>query len=219
MKKVQNTLITALSLAMLGAASTSVNAEVTGNVGMTNDYLWRGTTQNNHDAAISGGIDYGHSSGIYAGTWVSDAALFGGTEVDLYGGFAGEVAGVSYDIGYITYNYPQESTSDFSEVYVSVGYSIAGVSYSVDSENETTYLAVDLGTEAMGLSLGLNFGMYMNEDSDSDYMHYGVSVGKGIGGDWDATFALSATDLEDGATGNENPQATVSISKSFDLIK
>ena len=221
MKAVRNTLastVAALCIPMgFAITSTAAQAEVTGNAGITSDYLWRGTTQNNHDSAISGGIDYGHTSGAYLGTWVSNASLFGGTEVDLYGGFAGEAAGVSYDLGYMTYNYPQMSDADFAEVYVSVGYSVASVSYYNDMDNENGYVSVDLGMDVMGLALGVNFGTTMMKESANDYTHYGLSISKGMGGDWEATFALSATDMDAGA--DKNPQATFSMSKSFDLIK
>ena len=216
MKAVKNTLastVAALCIPMgMALTSTAAQAEVTGNAGITSDYLWRGATQSNHNAAVSGGIDYGHASGVYAGTWVSN--LDGGTEVDAYGGFAGEAAGLSYDLGYLMYKYPVDSSLDFAEVYVTLGYSIASVSYYNDTENENGYVSVDLSQDVMGLSAGLNFGMTMNKDSDSDYMHYGVSISKGMGGDWDATFGISATDVD-----GDQPAATFSMSKSFDLIK
>ena len=222
MKAVRNTLastVAALCIPMMGfgLTSTAAQAEVTGNAGITNDYLWRGTSQNGHGAAISGGIDYGHSSGVYVGTWVSNASLFGGQEVDLYGGFAGEASGLSYDVGYITYNYPLASAADFAEIYVSLGYSIASVSYHNDMDNENSYVSVDLSKEVMGLTAGINFGTAMMKDSANDYMHYGVSISKPMGGDWDATFAVSTTDMDAGT--DKNPVATFSMSKSFDLIK
>ena len=217
MKAVRNTLastVAALCIPMMGfgLTSTAAQAEVTGNAGITTDYVWRGVTQANHNAAVSGGIDYGHSTGIYAGTWVSN--LEGGSEVDLYGGFAGETSGVSYDIGYLMYNYPVDSSLDFAEIYLSLGYSIASVSYYNDLDNENGYVSLDLSQDVKGLSFGLNFGTTMMKESDDDYMHYGVSMSKGMGGDWDATFALSATDLDD-----DKPIASFSMSKSFDLIK
>jgi uncharacterized protein (TIGR02001 family) len=123
-------------LMMAGAAQ----AEVSANIGATSNYLWRGVTQTNNGAAIQGGIDYSHESGFYLGTWASNVD-FGdstsndtGTEVDLYGGFAGEVSGLIYDLGYIKYLYPQHKGADFGEVYGSLGYSYftVGVNYQTD---------------------------------------------------------------------------------------
>jgi len=222
MRAIKKTLTsTALALCIpvmgFGVISTAAQAEVTGNAGITSDYLWRGTTQNGHSAAISGGLDYGHSSGIYIGTWVSNASVANGTETDLYGGFAGEAAGFSYDLGYIGYNYPQNSSANFSEVYVSLGYSIASVSYYNDIDNENSYISLDLGVDMMGMSMGANFGTYSMKDSAGDYIHYGVSISKPMGGDWDATFAISATDMDAGT--DKNPTAVFSMSKSFDIMK
>ena len=50
----------------------SVMAELTGNIGVTNNYIWRGVTQSDDESAVSGGIDYSDKSGIYAGTWFSN---------------------------------------------------------------------------------------------------------------------------------------------------
>ena len=75
----------ALSTGLL--LSGSALAEVTGNIGATSNYLWRGTTQTNDAAAVQGGIDYAHDSGFYAGTWVSNVDFGDETsyELDLYG--------------------------------------------------------------------------------------------------------------------------------------
>ena len=40
----------------------------------------------------------------------------------MYGGFAGEAGGISYDIGYLYYNYDAEAEFDFGEVYGSIGF-------------------------------------------------------------------------------------------------
>src|SRR4051812_31049308 len=49
---------------------------VTGNVAITSQYVFRGLTQTNGDPAIQGGFDYAHSSGFYAGTWLSNISWF-----------------------------------------------------------------------------------------------------------------------------------------------
>jgi uncharacterized protein (TIGR02001 family) len=48
----------------------------TGNVGVVNDYVFRGLTQTNGKPAIQGGFDYSHASGFYAGTWLSNISWF-----------------------------------------------------------------------------------------------------------------------------------------------
>ena len=45
---------------------------VSANIGVVSNYVWRGITQTDDKAAVQGGVDYSHSSGFYAGTWVSN---------------------------------------------------------------------------------------------------------------------------------------------------
>lgn len=49
---------------------------VTANVGVVSQYVFRGLTQTNGKPAIQGGFDYAHSSGFYAGTWLSNISWF-----------------------------------------------------------------------------------------------------------------------------------------------
>jgi len=186
------------------------SAEFSGNIGITSDYLWRGVTQTDHQAATSGGIDYSHSIGLYAGTWVSNVTS--DTEIDLYAGYAGEAAGLSYDLGYIKYHYPNV-LEDFDEVYIGLGYSLVSASYALDIDNENSYVSLSLDYEVKeGLGLNITAGSYSFDDSDSDYVNYGGSITKSIDGGWDVTFAVSDTDVED-----DKPIATVSIAKEFDF--
>jgi len=195
--------------------SSFASAELSGNFGATSDYLWRGVTQTNHQAAISGGLDYAHSTGLYAGTWASNVAwdaTTSDTEVDVYAGFSGEAAGLSYDLGFIKYHYPN-AYEDFDEVYVGLGYSLVSLSYALDSENENSYVSVGVDYEVKeGLALNITAGSYSFEDSEGDYTHFGGSLTKSIDGGWDFTFGVSDTDVED-----DNPIAVVSIAKEFDL--
>ena len=80
MKK--TTLVLAMGLMISGAA----NAAVEANIGATSNYVWRGVTQTNDDAAISGGVDYSDESGVYVGAWASDVKWVDGYEFDVYFG-------------------------------------------------------------------------------------------------------------------------------------
>jgi uncharacterized protein (TIGR02001 family) len=122
------------------------------NVGVVSDYLFRGISQTRHAAALQGGVDYSHSSGLYAGvwgstiSWVKDALGSGGTEIDLYGGYKNTFAGGdwTYDVGLIHYNYPgsggstkgnaavfsQFANPNTTEVYGAIGYKWVTVKYS-----------------------------------------------------------------------------------------
>ena len=82
------------------------------NVGVVSEYRYRGQGQSKGNPALQGGVDYAHSSGFYVGAWGSTikwikdgGATKGSTELDLYGGYKFEAAGLAYDVGYLRYEY------------------------------------------------------------------------------------------------------------------
>jgi uncharacterized protein (TIGR02001 family) len=86
---------------------------VTGNFGITSDYRFRGISQTDGDPAFQGGFDVAHSTGLYVGTWGSNVSTWAAgpdsatkLEIDLYGGYKTEVAGIGLDVGAISYMYP-----------------------------------------------------------------------------------------------------------------
>lgn len=76
------------------------------NVGVASDYIFRGVSQTDNKAQISGGVDLaaGH---FYAGTWASNVDFGDKTdaELDLYAGFKPNVGKVALDLGVIRYGY------------------------------------------------------------------------------------------------------------------
>ena len=224
--KLTKTLVACSVLAASTGLSSMAVAEspFTGNVGFTSNYIWRGVTQTDDDAAISGGLDYAHDAGFYAGTWVS--SLGGGAqyEMDLYAGYGFDAGPVSLDVGYITYIYQVDNTVpapelDFDEVYINGGWEMLsfGAAYTVSKEasgpDSDLYLYVGADFEiGKGLNLGLVYGDYDFDDPASeDYSHFQVSLSKD-----DFTFALDKNDSD--AVGADDLRFSVSYSKSFDLL-
>ena len=120
---------TALSAAPAFAQDAAAPAEitVTGSAAVTTDYRFRGVSQSAGDPAIQGGITVSHASGFYVGTWGSSIDLgsdvYGSTELDLFGGWTGEVSsGLTLDAGLLYYAYPggHGGDSEFFEPYASV---------------------------------------------------------------------------------------------------
>ena len=72
--------ITAPSAALAQDTEEAGPVTVSANVALTSDYRFRGVSLSNGDPAIQGGIDVGHDSGFYVGTWAS--SIEGG---DAYG--------------------------------------------------------------------------------------------------------------------------------------
>lgn len=112
------------------------------NVGVTSDYIFRGISQSQHDPALSGGVDYGHASGLYAGAWLStqkwvDTGLKTDSdfELDIYGGYKGAVGDIGYDVGLIRYSYDGDAvagmpTPNTTEVYLGGSWKMLSVKYS-----------------------------------------------------------------------------------------
>jgi uncharacterized protein (TIGR02001 family) len=97
-----------IGVAMLASAAMSgaANAEVSGNVALVTDYVFRGVSLSDNGPAIQGGFDW--TSGdemFYAGVWGS--SLSEGMELDLYGGWTPTTGPISWDLGVIGYFYPQ----------------------------------------------------------------------------------------------------------------
>ena len=231
-----------LSLAAAGvllSTSTVQADEWSANFGAANNYIWRGLTQTVNEAAISGGIDYASDSGFYAGTWASNVSYAADDvysyEHDLYAGFAGEAGGISYDLGYLYYNYDAEAEFDFGELYGSIGIGAFtfGLNVLANTEadegpgqdfgfGEATYLYADYGTTiGNGVDLGLHIGHHQGDFSEAfngvpgDYTDYNVSIGKD-----GFSFMITSTDLDDAgpdALDNDEIKFVIGYNMDFEL--
>src|SRR5690606_7342496 len=119
-------------------AQDDMGLEVSGNVALVTDYRFRGVSFSDGDIALQGGIDVGHSSGFYVGTWassISGGTAFGELELDVYGGWSGDLGGVTVDVGLLYYIYPTGDApgvdTDYFEPYASVSTSLGPVGASL----------------------------------------------------------------------------------------
>jgi len=165
-------IVAASVLAGCGLAATPALANggesdisISGNAALVSEYRFRGVDLSGGDIAIQGGVDVGHSSGFYIGTWGSsldeDTVGYGHTELDLYGGWSGDITdGISADIGVIYYMYPNATNSvvgdtDYVEFYASAGFAFGpaeatvGFAYAPDQDSlgntDNIYVYTDLG--------------------------------------------------------------------------
>lgn len=159
-----------LTLSTLAAAPANAQDEegaegpvtVSANVAVTSQYRFRGVDLSGGDVAVQGGLDLGHESGFYIGTWGStidnDTVGYGGVELDIYGGWSGEVAdGVALDVGVIGYLYPDAGAGDFDyvEFYGSAAFTLGpaegtlGVAYAPEQNSlggtDNFYVYTDVG--------------------------------------------------------------------------
>jgi uncharacterized protein (TIGR02001 family) len=76
------------------------------NVGVSNDYVFRGVSQTNGDMQVFGGADLAIGQ-FYVGTWASNVEFGDSTdaEIDFYAGFKPTIGAASMDFGVIYYGY------------------------------------------------------------------------------------------------------------------
>jgi len=136
-----------------------------------------------------------------------------GTEIDLYVGYATEVAGISLDGGFVTYSTtaPEEGEEDYKhtfddsgEVYIGAGYGVAGIDlgatlYAEVLSDTSDSMLVDLTVDKdFGvLYVGAVYGLQLDSDSDG---YYGAKIGKSfdsIKGDLSFNYQQSDADNAD----------------------
>ncbi len=144
------------------------------------DYRFRGISQNLNDPVLQLATTYYTESGLYLGISGSNVD-FGGSvganlEVDLYGGWAGELAdGLTGDLQLIRYNYPGDDIPiAYTELVGKLTYSgftgLVGYSNDVFNTNETG-IYYNLGysvlvADEFNLSAGVG---YYNLDDPADF--------------------------------------------------
>ena len=151
-------LLATSSAAFAQTAPAAAAPEVTYNIGVVSQYRYRGLAQTKGDAALQGGVDYANANGFYLGAWgstikwIKDAlpasgapSAKGAVELDVYGGYKFEAAGVAYDVGYLRYEYLNNTYKDAApgvnvnantdEVYGAATYGPATLKYSQATSN------------------------------------------------------------------------------------
>ena len=210
-------------------------AGLSGNVAAVSDYMFRGLSQSG-GAAVQGGIDYEADSGVYLGTWASNINFGGGTEQDLYLGYATELSGVGVDVSALYYWYPEEDSGtgqECSTLEVGLGLDIGPVSLGAAYANETHFFLCDgMGEPALYLSAGLSMaltnaltldvslGQYSGDEiersgvngTDDSYIDYVVGVSSEFEKGYSASFQYIGTDIDD-----DDPKFVIALGKSFDL--
>ncbi len=165
------------------------------NIGLANDYAFRGVSQTNGKVSLFAGIDATYQD-FYAGVWQSnlDFSPFGDKdtshEIDVYGGWKPTVAGVALDIGGIYYAYANQPSYlpnvDYFEGYIkgskAFGPVTVGASfyYSPDFTGETGNAEYYEANAAWAFDKKLTFsgavGRQEIEKSTADYTTWNVGA-------------------------------------------
>ncbi|MDD5057013.1 MAG: TorF family putative porin [Sideroxydans sp.] len=216
----KKTLIAAALASAFAMPAFAESSPVSFNASLTTNYLYRGISQTNAKPAIQGGVDYANANGLYIGAWAStiswlkDAGVVSSAplEIDTYAGYKGAVnSDVSYDVGFLRYNYPGSynagmTKADTNEIYGAVSYNIvtAKLSYSLgdlfgvaDAKGSTYFeLNANYPLADTGVTLGGHYGKQTytgtTVNSAATYSDYKLSASKDFSG-YTLAAALSGT--------------------------
>jgi uncharacterized protein (TIGR02001 family) len=192
---------TVLASAPAFAEETEAPSEitVTGSAALTTDYRFRGVGLSGGDPAIQGGITVGHASGFYVGTWSSSiddggTDVFGDQELDVFGGWSGEVgSGVKVDAGLLYYVYPGSHGSkvNYFEPYASVSGTLGpaslkvGVAYAWDQkslgdeDNLYVYANADFAIPETPVTINTHIGYtdgFLTFSGDGNAIDYSIGA-------------------------------------------
>jgi uncharacterized protein (TIGR02001 family) len=216
--------------ATVPVAASAFEYEVTRNIGITSDYVWRGVSQSDSEESLFGGVDL--TSGMfYAGVWAGQVD-FGGdanAEVDFYAGVKPSLGPVTLDLGVLYYAYPQETNINVVEVKAAAGVDLGGgfsltgsTFYSPevgDGGPSSFYGEIAAGYDIpanlgpFDLSLAASIGNFSYEDTLEDYSNYRIAVSGATENGWTLVGAYTDTDVEnvDAADG----RFSVTLTKGF----
>ena len=228
--KLKSKLLLALLAASAGSFAYAEEAAdpLAFNVGVVSQYRYRGLAQTKGEAALQGGADYTAANGFYAGAWgptikwIKDAAqdpgapqAKGPVELDLYGGYKFEAAGIAYDVGYLRYEYVGNTYKDASsvnvnantdEVYGAATYGVFTAKYSHAFSNLFGYSDsrgshyVDLSATfdlGQGYTLVPHVGRQVVEGTNHgmSYNDYALTLNKDLGNGLSASVAAIGTNV------------------------
>ncbi|MAK63694.1 MAG: hypothetical protein CMF75_02955 [Maricaulis sp.] len=205
-----------LTLAMLAAAATTapVAAQtIEGNVALTSNYVFRGVTQSDDGAAISGGFDLSTEAGFYVGVWGSSVDFSDETtmELDVYAGYGWEAYGWGFDTGVIYYGYPDSPDGqNFVEFYGGVSREFGPIAWDASAAfspefygeiGEGLYLSTGAAVEVGPVTVDARVGSSSFDDLPAaDYEDYQVGVSgtilENVG--WDLRYYKATNGGDDG---------------------
>lgn len=199
--------VLAASPALADATDPPGAVTLSGNVQVVSDYRFRGISRSGGDFAVQGRLDVDHASGVYAGVWASsmnDAPFQGDAEVNLYGGWSGEIgSGIRADAGLRYYLFPDADggDTDFFEPYASLTATLGpasarlGVAYAWDQsalggdDNLYVYTDLDAGIPNTPVSVAAHLGY--SDGALSPERRTGAGSGGGFDWSLGASYALT----------------------------
>jgi uncharacterized protein (TIGR02001 family) len=237
-KKFTKTMVAAVLAS--GAGTAVALDDISANVALGTDYIFRGVSQTDSGPAISGGFDWAYDTGwnglsLYAGTWGSniDPQFFGGDskpsmELDGYLGLSGSLGEIGYDVGWLRYFYPGGGFNDTSEWHIGGSWRWFGATYYYSKDwfgtggDSASRIEGSFDYElpygiALTASVANNYGDGIEDFFVDSYVDWLVGVSKPwLGVDW--AFTYTDTNISQSDCGGQSlcdSAFNVSVSKSF----
>lgn len=196
----KKSLLALSSVVALGTMPSMAMADLAFNAGVFTDYRYRGISQTRLKPAVQAGVDYS-MGGFYLGAWASSIKWIkdfegdASAEVDLYGGYKGEISkGLSYDVGVLTYRYPShklEVSPNTTEVYGALTFGPATLKYShsltnlfgFENSKNSSYIDLSATFDVGGVSLVPHVGYQkVAKNGDFSYVDYSLTASKDFSG-------------------------------------
>ena len=221
------------SLALLAGVAGPAMADdqpLSFNLSVVSDYRYRGISQTRLKPALQAGVDYASPAGLYAGAWgstirwIKDNGVQGAAELDLYGGYRGELQkDLGYDLGLLHYAYLGNKladtggggvykNADTTELYGALSYGplTAKLSYGLtdlfgnynvsggQSSKGSTYAEVNASFElGAGFTLAPHLGhQQVAHLGQASYTDYALSIAKDLGAGLSLGVALVGSDAD-----------------------
>ncbi len=203
------------------AVSFAADSSVVFNASVVTDYRYRGISQTRLKPAVQGGVDFTAGAfylGGWASTikWIKDGGGDANVEIDLYGGYKGEIAkDVGYDIGLLTYQYPSNGlnpSANTLEVYGAITAGPVTAKYSRSTTNlfgfanskGSGYLDISATFDVGGFAVTPHIGRQTVKNNGAySYTDYSLAVSKEVAGiTWSATLVDTSTSAYTGVGKN-----------------
>ena len=185
-------LASAVAAVSFSTASFAEIEGLSGNIGYTSDYVFRGIDQAG-DASGSAGVDYANG-GFYVGTWAAD--VDDGLEYDIYFGYGVEMEnGLSLSAGATGYYYTESSfDSSYEEINLGAGFGPISLEYSVGDQPDVANSDYDFAAVTVAHSGAyLTYGTF-GKDADGSYIEVGYA--REVSEGFEASVAIITPDDE-----------------------
>jgi len=144
--------------------------EVSGDLGVYSQYLWRGMKQTPGASSVQGDLNLDTGTGFSTNVWFASLNS-NSTEFDFTVDYSGEVSDFGYSAGVIAYTYLNAAAGNATEVYIGLGYGPISATYYYavsGSWNRNSYADIALGHSIGGFDLSADFGFYIPSNTVSN---------------------------------------------------